>query len=57
VLKGVVDSEHIAADKGFPGVLVVVVIGPEDEVDDVDEGSFHYQPANSVSDEHLGVFG
>jgi hypothetical protein len=53
VLVVVVDSEDVAPHKGKPGLLVVVVVGPDVEVDEVDDGSLDDESADCLPDEHL----
>ena len=51
----VVDSEEIRPDESLPNVVMVVVIGPEAKVDDIDKKSFNNNGHNKIADKNFMV--
>ena len=49
----VVDSKEIGPDKSLPDVVVVVVIGPVAEVDDIDEKSFDNDGYDKIAEKNF----
>ena len=49
MLDNIVDSEEIRSDKKFPDVMMIVVIGSKDEVDDVNNKSLDDDSCDKVA--------
>lgn len=49
MLNDVVDFEEVAADEELPQVMMVEVVGPEDEIDKVDCESLDEQSTDEVT--------